>query len=223
MIVVAVPVKDLENAKQRLVPVLSPAERAGLAHAMLCDVLRTLEGARVDEVWVVTRDPAVQVLAREHRCRVLEEDRNLGHTAAARHAQAEAKRAGADVFVTVPGDVPCLTASELDTLVAAVGSAPAAAFSASRSGVGTNGAALAPADLLPLRFGEPSFADHLAAARNAGVEPTVLALPGLGLDIDGADDLRALLAHTASTESARLLRAWAVGARLDGTGLRASR
>jgi 2-phospho-L-lactate guanylyltransferase len=223
VIVVAVPVKDLENAKQRLVPVLTPQERAALAHAMLCDVLRTLARARVDHVWVVTRDPAVRVLAREHGCRVLAEDRNLGHTAAARYAQGEAKRAGAKVFVTVPGDVPCLTASELDALVAAVGSAPAAAFSASRSGVGTNGAALAPADLLPLRFGEPSFADHLVAARKAGVEPAVLALPGLGLDIDDADDLRALLARTASTESARLLRTWAVGARLDAAGVRASR
>ncbi|MGH7300023.1 MAG: 2-phospho-L-lactate guanylyltransferase, partial [Candidatus Rokuibacteriota bacterium] len=35
----AVPVKDLVNAKQRLVPALAPRERRELARAMLEDVL----------------------------------------------------------------------------------------------------------------------------------------------------------------------------------------
>ena len=42
MIVAAVPVKDLVNAKQRLMPVLDGRERRELARAMLDDVL---EGA----------------------------------------------------------------------------------------------------------------------------------------------------------------------------------
>jgi len=61
---------------------------------------------------------------------------------------------------------------------------------------------------MPLKFGEPSFANHLTAARERGVEPTVLRLPGLGLDIDGPDDLAALVAEGTQTRSARLLRAW---------------
>jgi 2-phospho-L-lactate/phosphoenolpyruvate guanylyltransferase len=223
VIVVAVPVKDLANAKQRLIPVLSPDERAALARAMLDDVLLALGRARVDHVWVVTRDPDVTAIARSHACDVLAEDANRGHTAAARHAQAEAKRAGATIFVTVPGDVPCVRASEVDELVRAIGGTPAAAFAPSRSGIGTNGAALAPADLLDLRFGEPSFADHLAAARASGVEPRVLTLPGLGLDIDDADDLRALLADGGDTRSARLVAASSIAARLGPPGLPASR
>jgi 2-phospho-L-lactate/phosphoenolpyruvate guanylyltransferase len=223
VIVVAIPVKDLHDAKQRLVPLLAPPERAALARAMLRDVLRAVRGAAVDEVWVVTRDRAVSALAGEHGCRVLGEDANRGHTAAVRQAQAEAARAGADVFVTIPADVPCLRAAEVDALAAAVAAPPAAAFAPSRSGLGTNGAALAPVDLLPLRFGEPSFADHLAAARRAGVAPAVVALADLGLDIDDADDLRALLARAGGTESARLLRTWGVPARLDHRrGVRAS-
>ncbi len=38
-LLLAVPVKDLVNAKQRLIPALSPAERRELARAMLEDVL----------------------------------------------------------------------------------------------------------------------------------------------------------------------------------------
>ena len=64
--VVAVPVKDLVNAKQRLIPFLSPSERGDLARAMLEDVLDALARAQVGPVLVVTRDPAVEALARRH-------------------------------------------------------------------------------------------------------------------------------------------------------------
>lgn len=214
MIVVAVPVKDLVNAKQRLVPVLSPAERTELARAMLRDVLRGVRAARVDQVWVVTRDVEVAGIAGDFGGRVLGEEANRGHTAAARHAQDAALRAGARVFVTVPGDVPCVEPSEIDALVGAAAADRAAAFVPSRSGLGTNGAALAPPDLLPLRFGEPSFQDHLAAARGAGLVPRVLPLPGLGLDVDDAGDLAALLRDGARTESGRLVASWSIADRL---------
>src|SRR5206468_2259330 len=82
MIVAAVPVKDLVNAKQRLVPALGVAERAALAAAMLEDVLAALGAARLDRVWVVTREPAVGALARAGGAEPLAEDANRGHTAA---------------------------------------------------------------------------------------------------------------------------------------------
>src|SRR5436190_1826857 len=63
MIICAVPAKDLVNAKQRLVPVLGPRERCELARAMLSDVFAALRAARLDGVWVVTRDPEVVGLA----------------------------------------------------------------------------------------------------------------------------------------------------------------
>ena len=216
MIVVAVPVKDLINAKQRLVPVLAPGERAALAHAMLRDVLRALtSSARVTERWVVTRDAAVETLARELGCRVVGESENRGHTAAVAAAQRRAVEAGARVFVTVPGDVPCVTASELDALVAGVADEPrAVAFAPSRSGLGTNGAALTPPDALPLTFGEPSFQAHLATARRAGFTPRVLPLAGLGLDVDAAPDLERLVADGPATESGRLVAGWSIGARV---------
>ena len=50
MIVAAVPVKDLVDAKQRLVRALEPAQRRALARAMLIDVLRALSGAGLDRM-----------------------------------------------------------------------------------------------------------------------------------------------------------------------------
>ncbi|PYM19773.1 MAG: 2-phospho-L-lactate guanylyltransferase [Candidatus Rokuibacteriota bacterium] len=215
MIVVAVPVKDLVNAKQRLVPVLAPAERAALAAAMLRDVLRAVFVARVTDVWVVTHDPEVERLARGFGCTIVTEVENRGHTAAVAAAQQRARDLGARVFVTVPGDVPGVTASEIDALVAAVaGEERAVAFAPSRSGRGTNGVALVPPDAMKLTFGEPSFQAHLATARRAGLVPRVLPLPGLALDVDAAPDLEALLAAPAMTESRRLVGTWPIGARV---------
>ena len=117
-IICAVPVKDLVNAKQRLTAALGPAERGELARAMLRDVLGALSAARVDAVWVVTRDAEVAALAREFGAEPLAEAENRGHTAAVAAAQAEAVRRGARMFLTVPGDVPCVVPAEIGALVA---------------------------------------------------------------------------------------------------------
>jgi 2-phospho-L-lactate guanylyltransferase len=218
--VVAVPVKDLVNAKQRLVGALSPVERMTLARAMLHDVLRTLVAATLDARWVITRDPEVAAIARAFGVDVLREEANRGHTAAVAAAQREAARLGARVFVTIPGDTPCVTAEEIDLLaavggaVAAADDAPAVVFAPSRSGLGTNGAALAPPAAMPLTFGEPSFDNHLRAARERGLAPRVLTLPGLGLDVDGPEDLALLMASGPTTESGRLLARWRIADRL---------
>ena len=63
-VIAAVPVKDLVNAKQRLVPALSPAERRDLARAMLGDVLEALVAALPGSVVVITTDAEVQALTR---------------------------------------------------------------------------------------------------------------------------------------------------------------
>jgi 2-phospho-L-lactate guanylyltransferase len=210
MIVAAVPVKDLANAKQRLVRVLDARERRELARAMLVDVLRAIIAAGLDRVWVVTREPEAIALARAFGAKPLAEPENRGHTAAVAVAQAEAIRLGAAAFLTIPGDVPCVTVAEIRALVAARPAGPGAVFAPSRSGLGTNGALLVPPSAMRLRFGEPSFDNHLAAARALRLEVRVVRLPGLGLDVDDPDDLAALLASGAGTDSARLAAGWRV-------------
>ena len=221
MNILAVPVKDLVNAKQRLVPLLAADERRALAAAMLEDVLTALASSRIDAVWVVTRDEAVSAIAHRFEARVVSEAENRGHTAAVAAAQARAGAEGVGVFATIPGDVPCVSAREVDALVAAADASPAVVFAASRSGLGTNGVALAPPDTLALRFGEPSFDNHVAAARARGLTPRLLDLPGLALDVDDPDDLVALLAEGSATRSARLVATWNIAARLTDARARA--
>jgi len=217
-VVAAVPVKDLVNAKQRLVPALSPAERRELARAMLGDVLEAVVAALPGSVVVVTTDAEVQTLAHAAGAQCWIESANRGHTAAVAFAQEQASARGATRFLTIPGDVPCVTADEVTTLCDALDETPGVVFVPSRSGVGTNAALLAPPGAMPLTFGEPSFANHLTAARAAGLTPRVLQLPGLGLDVDAPEDLPVLLERGPHTRSARLLRGFRSGAQPAATG-----
>ena len=214
MTVAALPVKDLANAKERLIPLLSPAERQTLARAMLEDVLNALRLAPLDQILVVTRDPEVMELARGFTASILEEEANLGHTEAVALAQHHAAANGADRFLTIPGDVPLVTAKEIAMICRAAPSAPGALFVPSRSGLGTNGALLTPPEIMPLKFGEPSFQNHLAAARARGIEPVLLPLAGLGLDIDDPEDLRALIEHGEPSRAGRVLQDLGLAGRL---------
>jgi 2-phospho-L-lactate guanylyltransferase len=211
---IAVPVKDLANAKQRLVGILDPAERRQLARAMLEDVLQALVAAHTGSVHVVSADSEVMDLAREHGAACLVERANRGHTEAVALAQDNARTSSATRFLTIPGDVPCVTADEVTSVLSALWSTRGALFVPSLSGFGTNAALLAPPDVMPLKFGEPSFDNHLEAARQRGLAPVVLDLPGLGLDIDAPEDLALLLRRRPETRSAALLRAWGLAARL---------
>ena len=215
-LLLAVPVKDLVNAKQHLIPALSPSERRELARAMLEDVLEAAVAALPGAVLVVTTDPEVEAVTRAAGALCLAESANRGHTAAVAFAQREAVARGVARFLTLPGDVPCVTAQEIVTLCDALAETPGVVFVPSRSGHGTNAALLTPPDAIPLTFGEPSFENHLKTARAAGLTPHVLELPGIGLDVDAPDDLPDLLHRGPATRSARLLRSFPMGARAAG-------
>lgn len=206
MRVAVVPAKGFDASKQRLATVLPPLGRAALARAMLEDVLAALEGAGFDRVLVVTPDGEVAELAGRLGALVVREPEAGGHTAAVHRGVAAAVALGASAVLTVPADVPATTTEELRAVVAAAGPAPCVVLVASRNGQGTNAAFLSPPDVIPLRFGEPSFPAHVAAARARGIEPVVLDLPGLALDLDAPEDLAALRRQGRPTRALAALR-----------------
>ena len=213
-----VPVKDLQGAKQRLAAALSPAERRAFYRAMLEDVLGALTAARgLAAIALLTREPEAMRLAAEYGARVIEEPENRGHTAAIAHAAERLEALGAGGMLALPGDVPLVTAQEIEAMLAAHGPAPAMTIAPSHDEFGSNCVACSPPRAVPLRFGDDSFRPHLAAARRAGLEPAVVRLPGLALDIDTPADLAALLARPAATRAHAYLNESGIAARLSRT------
>jgi 2-phospho-L-lactate guanylyltransferase len=75
------------------------------------------------------------------------------------------------------------------SVVAAIRRPPSFTIAPSHDELGSNAVLMSPADAVPLRFGDDSFFPHLAAARACGIEPTIVRLPGIALDIDNPADL----------------------------------
>jgi len=110
-------------------------------------------------------------------------------------------------MLTVPGDIPLVTAAEIAQLLAAHGPAPAFTIAPSRDERGSNAVLCSPPDAVPLRFGEDSFFPHLRAAEARGIRPTVLRLPGIALDIDTPEDLAAFALQPMPTHTRTWLAA----------------
>ena len=201
------PVKNLDCAKQRLSGLLSGAARRALCRAMIEDVLETLSRASgLTEVVVVTRDAAARALAGRYGARVLTEPSNAGQTAAVTRAARALADAGVDGLLQVPGDVPAARIQEIESVLRAHGQAPAVTLVPARDRRGTNCVLCSPPDALPFAFGGDSFPRHRDAARARGIVPRVVHLPGLGLDIDTPDDLRAFLAAPVEGRTLTCLR-----------------
>ena len=213
------PVKDFRQAKQRLAGFLSTVERRLLAEAMAEDVLETLsQVSELSEIIVVTRDERAFELAARHGARVLAEPSNDGQSAAVERAAAALGRAGVESLLQVPGDVPGASADEIAAVLAAHGrasdGAPAVTLVPSYDRRGTNCVLCSPPDALPFAFGHDSFEPHCEAARAQGIAPRIIALPGLGLDIDTPDDLRAFMARPAAGRTLDYLRESGIAERL---------
>lgn len=210
-----VPVKNFEGAKQRLAPALAPAERVALFQAMLEDVLTALSAARgLSGVALLTRDPRAARLAERFGARIIAEPENRGHTAAVATAGETLARERAKGLLAIPGDVPLATAAEIEAVLARHRAAPAMTIAPAHDERGSNCVVCSPPGAVPLRFGDDSFFPHLAAARARGIEPAIVRLPGLALDIDTPADLAALLAQPARTRAHDYLQNSGIAARL---------
>jgi 2-phospho-L-lactate guanylyltransferase len=189
-----VPIKELEGAKQRLAPLLSPARRRDLIKVMMGEVLEAVsEAASLAGIVVVTVDPQATALATRLGARVLTDGAREGHTGsvvAGLRLLARERRGG---MITLPADIPAATAQEIDLVVAAHLPAPAFTISPAHDDLGSNAVVCSPPDAVPLRFGDNSYFPHLDAARAQGIEPTVMRQPGIAMDIDHPVDLASFL------------------------------
>lgn len=210
------PVKDFRDAKTRLAPALTPAERRTLFPLLVEDVLAAMTAARgLAGVLVLTRDPEAAALARCWDARVLSEPENRGQTAAVTLACLTLEAEGVEGVLALPGDIPLVTPDEIDAALAAHRPAPALTIVPAWDERGSNCMICSPPTVIPFGFGNDSFAPHKAAARARGIEPTIVPLPGIGLDIDNPRDLRMALARGGASRALDWLAGSGIAARLE--------
>src|SRR5712692_7010216 len=209
------PVKDMNNAKKRLIGVLTPEERFALARAMLADTIRAVRGVRcAEKIFVVTNYEPVMRLAEENQWEILREEQQISESHSVDAASKICEQRGVSGLLRLPLDLPLIRSSDIDELLTAECHAPTLVIVPSRDGTGTNAMLRTPPTLFPSHFGTGSFSKHLAEAETAHARVMVRRNARLEMDVDDEADLRALLKHDLSgTATGRWLRESGVEAR----------
>ncbi|HEU4319254.1 MAG TPA: 2-phospho-L-lactate guanylyltransferase [Acidimicrobiia bacterium] len=179
-IVFVVPIRSFHLGKSRLAGVLEPAERDSLARRLASHVVTTVQAAGFDTA-VITADQEVARWAGGHRSAVVS-DPNRGLSVAANASVAWADQNGHD-WIILHADLPTLDSDDVVALVnglQAKGSVLAPSSDGGTSAIGADRP-------LDFSYGPASFHRHLAQLGDT----SVVARPGLLLDVDSDHDLRA--------------------------------
>jgi 2-phospho-L-lactate guanylyltransferase len=159
---------------------------------MFADVLAQIErAAALDEIFVVSGEPAVHKLATEAGATLIDDPVEKGQSQATLSGLARAAAKGYERALLVPGDCPLVDPGELDLLVR--GSAEEVVIVPDRHAAGTNALLLDPSGSFEPKFGPGSLARHVEQAQSKGLQHVVTTVPSLGLDVDTGEDLDALV------------------------------
>ncbi len=209
-----VPLKTFSEAKQRLAAVLSEAERRELMLAMARDVLTTLSHCKnLTGILIASRTTEADALAQAFATERFSEspDANLPQTLTQASEYLSRNRNARGVMI-IPADVPMIDAAEIDEILA---DHDQVTLIPDGENLGTNGLLASPADAIEFIFDGRSFQPHLDAALAAEIRPAIVTSPNFALDIDTADDLRALLAAAPTTQTGTFLVKSGIARRLE--------
>jgi 2-phospho-L-lactate guanylyltransferase len=185
MIVAAIPVKSLAEAKSRLAQQLSSDERRDLVVSLLHKTITAIQASGVVErIAVVTPQAS---LAAELPVDVLPDAGSLN--ASLSGAVQWALSLGAGKLLIVPVDLPGITADAVRELIETDAPLYGIAIVSTVDG-GTGALLLTPPNIIPPAFGPDSFARHLMLARLEGVRAEEVDSPAFALDLDTPDDLQ---------------------------------
>ncbi len=186
MLVALIPVKDLPKAKARLASVLDDSGRRELTTALYRDVLAAaIACSAVDSVGVVSRDADALALAIEAGAEAMPDpgDLNGSLDSAARTLAGR----GIERVLVLHADLPFVSPAAIEAV--ARSSSDIALVS---SGDGGTNAMVCRPGAFDFQYGPGSAQAHKEAAWDAGLEPELLDIPELALDIDMPIDLERL-------------------------------
>jgi 2-phospho-L-lactate guanylyltransferase len=189
-----VPVKPLRRGKSRLSGILSEDERTQLNYSMLANTLHILSAVpEIDQVLVVSRDPAVLSLTRDFNFRTLQEDDDGADlNLALKRASIVAQFYGANSILVLPADLPLLKPWDIQDILKSKNRVPVMVIAPDRRGDGTNALFTAPVGVVEFHYGPGSFKKHVEQAEKHNIPVEILETESLQLDLDIPEDLELL-------------------------------
>lgn len=182
---ILVGLKRLDDAKQRLMPDLSPPNRRELMLTMLRTVVAAARESGLGPVALATSEPTAPALARELGVTTVS-DGGLAWNEGLVHGLSLLRPQPAAVLY-LAADLPLLTSAELHQFASAAPD-PGVCIARATDG-GTNALLVTPANGTVPHFGARRSSEvHAEAARAAGLAWRVIDIPGLALDVDTIAD-----------------------------------
>jgi 2-phospho-L-lactate guanylyltransferase len=192
-----VPVKSLDRSKMRLSQVLTADRRAVLMRRMLQHTLSVLvRTSGLGQILVVSSDPAVWEVARQHGAIPLDEGGSHGLNSAASLAVHNVTENGASAALVLPADLPFLQPRDVEWMIDSMRDTPgpgspdrlAMVICSDRKEDGTNALLLQLPTRFAFHYGSCSFRKHLQEAKRQGISARIIRAPGLQLDLDTETD-----------------------------------
>lgn len=199
-LVTIVPLRSPGVGKTRLAPHLDGSERAGLAGAMLADVVAAIRACGLDRIVLAASGPGAVAAGAALDLEVVVDPPDVGSLDGAIEHARVASAAGSDVLV-VQADLPGLTPEDLDAVLAA----DAAVVVGPTQDGGTSALLRRPGDVITTCYGPDSARRHLQAAERAGVAAVVVDRAGLRRDVDTGRDVGVLAGHPVGAATTRFL------------------
>lgn len=196
------PVKPLRYGKSRLSHILSADQRAQLTSYILRRTLVLLSDVpAIQRSLVVSRDPVVLKIARQHGASTYGETDRQGLNVALTRAAHIAAAQRADAVLILPADLPFVTTEDVEMMITAavpsVGnsggngyrrSKRAIAICADHNREGTNALLVMPPTGFSFQYGPNSCDLHLEEAKRLGMYRRIVHAPGIKFDLDTEQD-----------------------------------
>lgn len=200
-VVTIVPLRSPGMGKTRLAGHLDGSERAGLAGAMLADVVAAIRACGLERIVLAASGPGAVAAGAALDLQVAVDPPDVRSLdGAIEHARATC--AEDREILVVQADLPGLTAADLDAVLAA----DAAVVVAPTEDGGTSALLRRPGDVIATCYGPDSARRHVEAAGRAGVSVATVRRPGLLRDVDTGADIHLLGDHAVGAATARFLR-----------------
>lgn len=199
---VIVPLKEFDNAKQRLADILTRQQRRDLSRAMARDVLEVVsKHPLVDGVTLLSGSALALDLAQQYQVKFLAEHtlntsglNNILQAAIVQITNTVKPNSTVDIMI-LHGDLPLISAQEITHLIEQYQAQTKSMMliAPDRHGTGTNCLAFQAPCNLTLAFGSNSYAKHCNGAKQSGLLINTVELMGTKTDIDLPEDLLTLL------------------------------
>ena len=189
-IVGTIPMKPASQAKSRLSSVLDPEQRAILSLNMFERVLEAAVASSLSDVVVLGGDSEIRAIT-ENANAAWQPDEGRGLNGEL-SAQVDANSATGAASVYIPGDLPLLTAADLDQALEISERGMLLTMCPAIGDGGTNGLVIPAQSPFQIQLGTDSFNRHKTSAELLRLPYAVVEARGFGLDLDTSEDLAEL-------------------------------